>query len=123
MIFRWFDEDTPREMIDLSNTILSYWFVSSCDYIDICADIWTWQAEFRILSQPKSTRLSPCVSINPPLKEDKANCVLFILVPEWQQYGSDAVSLQLKAGNFTLIKDDFRNETIEWLIREKSLYV
>jgi hypothetical protein len=27
MIFRWFDSDTPREMIELSNTILSYWFV------------------------------------------------------------------------------------------------
>ncbi|QRV79384.1 carbohydrate esterase family 10 protein [Ceratobasidium sp. AG-Ba] len=26
MIFRWFDENTPKEMAELSNTILDYWF-------------------------------------------------------------------------------------------------
>ncbi|KAF8608715.1 alpha/beta-hydrolase [Ceratobasidium sp. AG-I] len=84
MIFRWFDKKTPREMVELSNTILSYW-------------------------------LNFAYYLNPSPQGAG--------VPEWLQYGSDARSLQLKAGNFTLIKDDFRKETIEWLMREKSLYV
>ncbi|KAJ1304579.1 hypothetical protein OPQ81_005721 [Rhizoctonia solani] len=44
-------------------------------------------------------------------------------LPEWPQYGSDGLSLQLKSGNHTLIKDDFRAESIEWLMKEKKLYI
>lgn len=41
MIFRWFNKETPREMIELSNTILSYWFASIYDCIGICTDMWS----------------------------------------------------------------------------------
>ncbi|EUC64233.1 carboxylesterase [Rhizoctonia solani AG-3 Rhs1AP] len=44
-------------------------------------------------------------------------------LPEWPQYGSDALSLQLKIQNCTVIEDDFRAESIEWLIKEKELYI
>ncbi|CAE6459214.1 unnamed protein product [Rhizoctonia solani] len=43
-------------------------------------------------------------------------------LPEWPQYGSGQ-SLQLKIRNFTLIDDDFRAESIEWLMKEKELYI
>ncbi|CAE6481616.1 unnamed protein product [Rhizoctonia solani] len=44
-------------------------------------------------------------------------------LPYWPQYGSEALSLQLKIHNYTLITDDFRAEPIEWLMKEKQLYV
>ncbi|CAE6516490.1 unnamed protein product [Rhizoctonia solani] len=44
-------------------------------------------------------------------------------LPEWPQYGPDALSLQLKIRNYTLIKDDFRTEPIEWLMKENELYI
>ncbi|CEL60905.1 hypothetical protein RSOLAG1IB_04144 [Rhizoctonia solani AG-1 IB] len=84
MIFRWFDENSDPEMIQLSDTILSFW-LNFVYYLD---------------PSPRGSRL-----------------------PRWPQYGSGALSLQLKIHNYTLIKDDFRSEPIEWLMKEKELYV
>ncbi|CAE6357527.1 unnamed protein product [Rhizoctonia solani] len=84
MIFRWFDENSDPEMIQLSDTILSFW-LNFVYYLD---------------PSPRGSQL-----------------------PRWPQYGSGALSLQLKIHNYTLIKDDFRSEPIEWLMKEKELYV
>ncbi|KAH7339617.1 Alpha/Beta hydrolase protein [Rhizoctonia solani] len=84
MIFRWFDENTGPQMVELSDLILSFW-LNFVYYLD---------------PSPKGSEL-----------------------PEWPQYGPDALSLQLKIRNFTLVKDDFRTEPIEWLMKEKELYI
>ncbi|CUA66830.1 hypothetical protein RSOLAG22IIIB_00278 [Rhizoctonia solani] len=84
MIFRWFDQHTAPQMVELSDLILNYW-LNFVYYLD---------------PSPKGSKL-----------------------PEWPQYGSDALSLQLKIQNYTLIKDDFRTESIEWLMKEKELYI
>ncbi|ELU42562.1 COesterase domain-containing protein [Rhizoctonia solani AG-1 IA] len=120
MIFRWFDTHSDPEMIRLSDTILSFWFVDAFESGTCALRDFFDRLNFVYYLDP-SPRGSRRKFFSSWYMRIGGVLLMVAVVPYWPQYGSEALSLQLKIHNYTLITDDFRAEPIEWLMKEKQL--